>query len=77
MIALYIILTFLITGAGTISGMGGGVFLKPLLDAFSGYDALTINALVTVTVFAMAVVSLIRSIILRKQVGFSFLSAAD
>ncbi len=60
-----IILSFLIcilaTTVGAISGIGGGVIIKPVLDAASGLPAATISFLSGCTVLAMSVVSLLRS----------------
>ena len=60
-----IILSFLIcilaTTVGAISGIGGGVIIKPVLDASSGLPAATISFLSGCTGLSMAVVSLLRS----------------
>ena len=48
------IIAFLACCIGAISGIGGGVILKPLLDAFTSYDAANISTLSAFTVFAMA-----------------------
>ncbi len=55
------------TTIGAISGFGGGVIIKPVLDALSGYNAFVIGVLSSCTVLTMAVVSVVKSI--RK--GFS------
>jgi uncharacterized membrane protein YfcA len=47
--------------AGAISGIGGGIIIKPLLDAFSGQGLAEINFLSGSTVLAMSLVSLLRS----------------
>jgi uncharacterized membrane protein YfcA len=46
---------------GAISGIGGGIIIKPVLDAFSGQGITEINVLSGSTVLAMALVSLLRS----------------
>lgn len=60
-----IILSFLIciiaTTAGAISGIGGGIIIKPVLDAASGLPAATISFLSGCTVLSMSIVSLLRS----------------
>ena len=53
---------------GAISGMGGGVIIKPMLD-FMGYDSVaTISFYATVAVFMMALVSTVR----QMQSGHRF-----
>jgi len=54
---LYFIITLLATTAGAISGFGGGIIIKPALDAMRTYDALTIGAISSITVLSMATVS--------------------
>ena len=49
------------TTAGAISGIGGGVIIKPVMDAASGLDVSTISFMSGCTVLAMSAVSLIRS----------------
>jgi uncharacterized membrane protein YfcA len=46
---------------GSINGIGGGIIIKPVLDAFSGQGLAEINLLSGSTVFAMSLVSLLRS----------------
>jgi len=57
---LYLIVAFFSTTIGAISGLGGGVIIKPVLDAIGQYDVATIGMLSTFTVFSMAVVSSIK-----------------
>lgn len=52
------------TVLGSISGIGGGVIIKPVLDSISGMDAAQTGFLSGCTVLTMSAVSLIRS---RKQ----------
>jgi uncharacterized membrane protein YfcA len=47
--------------AGAISGIGGGIIIKPLLDAVSHLSAGEINFLSGATVLSMSIVSLLRS----------------
>lgn len=57
---LYFFIAIAATTVGAVTGMGGGVFMKPILDMLGHYDVATINLLSAVTVFAMAVVSTFR-----------------
>ncbi len=58
---IYSILALVACTAGAISGMGGGVIVKPIMDLIGHYDATTISLLSSITVFSMSVVSLIKS----------------
>lgn len=55
---LYFIVGLIASTIGAISGIGGGVFIKPTLDFLGNYDIVTINFLSSATVFTMACVSL-------------------
>lgn len=52
---------FIATIAGSISGIGGGVLIKPVLDATTGMSAGLISFLSGTTVLTMPAVSLLRS----------------
>lgn len=54
---IYIIVSFFSTLAGSISGMGGGVIMKPIFDMLGEYSAFQIGVLTSSTVFAMSFVS--------------------
>ncbi len=58
---LYSVLSLVACIAGAISGMGGGVIVKPTMDLIGHYDAVTISLLSSMTVFSMSVVSLLKS----------------
>lgn len=60
-IVLFFLICFTACTAGSISGVGGGVMIKPLMDAVSGYGVEQISFLSSCTVLAMAVMSLFRS----------------
>ena len=61
-IAVLITITvFIATTAGSISGIGGGVLIKPVLDAITDMPAGVISFLSGITVLTMTVVSLLRS----------------
>lgn len=63
MIIIYFLVGFLATTAGAIAGLGGGVIIKPVLDALNHYDVATIGVLSSATVFSMSIVSLSKSIL--------------
>lgn len=54
---LYFGIGLLATIFGSLVGLGGGVVIKPVLDAIGTYDLTTIGILSSFTVFSMAVVS--------------------
>lgn len=57
---LYFIIIILANTLGAISGMGGGVLIKPLLDAIGAHSVPAITFYSTVAVFTMSIVSTLR-----------------
>lgn len=55
---IYLLIALFATIIGSLVGLGGGVIMKPLLQAVSPLDALSINVLSSVTVFFMAMSTL-------------------
>ncbi|WOO87779.1 sulfite exporter TauE/SafE family protein [Mollicutes bacterium LVI A0039] len=55
---IYFLIALIATVIGSLVGLGGGVIMKPLLQAVSPLDALSINILSSVTVFFMAMSTL-------------------
>lgn len=51
---MYLLIALFATVIGSLVGLGGGVLMKPLLQALSPLDALSINVLSSITVFFMA-----------------------
>ncbi len=64
---IYFIIALFATTLGAISGFGGGVLIKPILDVIGQYDAFVIGVLSSTTVLSMAVVSILKNI----KLGFS------
>lgn len=54
---LYILIALFATTFGSISGMGGGVIMKPLFDLINDYNATQIAVMTSCTVFVMSLVS--------------------
>ena len=46
---------------GAISGLGGGIIIKPLMDALGGFSAASVNAMASITILTMTIVSIIKS----------------
>lgn len=57
---LYFIISIFATTLGALTGMGGGVIIKPVLDMLGHYDVASISMLSSITVFVMSAVSLFR-----------------
>lgn len=71
-----IILFLVAVGAstiGAISGMGGGVIIKPVMDAVSGLSASTISFMSCCTVLTMAVSTYIRGLKSDIKLNYSIL----
>jgi len=61
MLFIIVLTVFAATIVGSISGIGGGVIIKPVLDAVSGMPSSQISFLSGTTVLTMTIVSLLRS----------------
>ena len=57
----YFLICIIATTVGAISGVGGGVIIKPVFDAAAGMPVATISFLSGCTVLSMTIVSLLRS----------------
>lgn len=64
---LYFLIALLATTLGAISGFGGGIMIKPVLDAVGHYNSFVIGVLSAFTVLCMAIISTIRN----KRRGFN------
>lgn len=56
----YLLIAFFATTLGTLAGLGGGVIIKPALDALGDYNVFVIGVLSSTTVLSMALVSTVR-----------------
>jgi len=54
---LYFLISVAATLAGSMTGMGGGVIIKPMLDIINEFDVATIGVLSSMTVLSMTLVS--------------------
>ena len=59
---IYFLTTIIATSAGGISGMGGGIIIKPVLDLMGDFTPQTIGVMSATTVFVMSLVSTWRNI---------------
>lgn len=72
---LVLLICFGASAIGAVCGIGGGVIIKPLLDAVGIYDAATISFLSGCTVLSMSAYSVVRSKLegqsrIDKKIGF-------
>lgn len=67
-IILYALIVIVATVAGSSTGLGGGVVIKPMFDLVGNLSTATVNFYSSLAVFTMAVVAVIRQI----KRGFSF-----
>jgi len=58
---LYLLISFAASIVGAISGIGGGVIIKPVLDTISTFNVSVISFLSGNTVLAMTIVTLLRN----------------
>jgi len=68
---IYFLIAIAATTIGAMTGMGGGVMIKPVLDMISGFDVATIGALSSITVFAMAIVSVWKQLYQKADINFT------
>ncbi|MDE5911934.1 MAG: sulfite exporter TauE/SafE family protein [Clostridia bacterium] len=59
---LYFFIALICTFAGAITGMGGGVVIKPVLDLLGDFDSASIGALSSITVLAMSLTTFARQV---------------
>jgi uncharacterized membrane protein YfcA len=57
---IYFVVALFATTLGALAGLGGGVIIKPVLDALNYHDLGTIGFLSSVTILSMAIVSVIK-----------------
>lgn len=60
-VVLYVIVIIFSNTIGAISGMGGGVIIKPVLDGVSGDPLVAINFYSSFAVFIMSIVSTLKN----------------
>lgn len=56
----YVIIAFIATLLGTLTGLGGGVIIKPVMDMISNLPVDTIGIISSITVFSMSLVSIFK-----------------
>lgn len=69
---LYLSIAIAATTIGSMTGMGGGVIMKPLMDVLKSFDVETIGMLSSITVFFMSVVSVGKQMLAKTPIPFDF-----
>jgi len=72
---IYFFIALICTFAGAITGMGGGVVIKPVLDMMGDFDSASIGALSSITVLAMSVTTFIRQVGKKRSTSIAKLLA--
>lgn len=67
---IYFLLTLFATSVGSLTGMGGGVIIKPIMDVIGDYDVQSIGLIASITVFSMAFVSILKQIKANTKIPF-------
>lgn len=67
---IYFLLALFATTVGSLTGMGGGVIIKPLMDVLSDFDVQTIGIISSITVFSMAIVSVGKQIKAKTPIPY-------
>lgn len=65
---------------GSITGVGSGILMKPILDLLSGYPVDVINIMSSITVFAMSLSAMIKELKNKVTIDYDtviFLSAGS
>lgn len=68
---IYFLIAIMATTVGALTGMGGGIIIKPVLDVLGHYDATTIGVLSSITVFSMSLVSIGRQVAAKTKIQYS------
>lgn len=72
---MYFIVIIIANTMGAVSGMGGGVIIKPLLDLMGTHSVSEVSFYSTVAVFVMSIVSTTRQ--LRTKISFNVAMASS
>ena len=67
---IYFLIAIGATTVGSLTGMGGGVIIKPLMDVLHDFDVQTIGVISSLTVFSMSVVSIGKQMLAKTKIPF-------
>ena len=65
---IYFLIIIIASGLGSISGMGGGIIIKPLMDSFGYHSVSNIAFYSSFSVFIMAIISTIKRFSQSKEI---------
>ncbi|HEV2943167.1 TPA: TSUP family transporter, partial [Streptococcus pneumoniae] len=65
---IYFLIIIIASGLGSISGMGGGIIIKPLMDSFGYHSVSDIAFYSSFSVFIMAIISTIKRFSQSKEI---------
>jgi len=68
---IYFIITLFATTICSMTGMGGGVIIKPIMDVVGDFSVHTIGVIASITVFSMALVSITKHIKTKTKISFN------
>ena len=68
---IYFIITLFATTICSLTGMGGGVIIKPIMDVIGNFDVHSIGIIASITVFSMAFVSIFKQINNKTKNSFT------
>lgn len=64
---IYFLITILATTMASLTGMGGGIIMKPILDILGHFDTATIGVLSSISVFTTSFVSTFKNILNKNK----------
>lgn len=67
-IIIYFLVAIVATTIGAAAGIGGGVIIKPVLDAVSSFSLPTVNLLSSSTIFIMSIVSIGKQLMKKDKI---------
>lgn len=76
MFFIYFITAICATTLGSLAGLGGGVIIKPILDALGDYNLSTVGVLSSITVFSMAFIATIKQFKSGFKINLSIVTLA-
>ncbi|RTZ12241.1 TSUP family transporter, partial [Streptococcus pneumoniae] len=65
---IYFLIIIIASGLGSISGMGGGIIIKPLMDSFGYHSVSDIAFYSSFSVFIMAIISTTKRFSQSKEI---------
>lgn len=68
---IYFLVIVLASAVGAVSGMGGGVLIKPIFDFIGAHSIAAISFYSTIAVFTMSIVSTVRQLASGRKINWS------